>query len=267
MVDLLSIFYGACTFVLLTIIIPKAVDAILGHFLNEKVFSRIWTWMTKTFKKFLTRLEPIKTCFQFRIRFEPRELSEVKTKVRQLIEDISKKRGEQIKFSPLTWNEADDIGSTKALYNRREFGMDIYTSIEYRDFDPEQDILKVSKKTFSSFSDSIAFSIEADFPFQELDQMLLSLSALTSFIKEELNEKLPIIEFSKGMFTLSPLKGDFTVDHWIKEKKFDVSLLLKARERILVNLYPKKAELIFPTLQIDEKVSEYLRGTLLNYYL
>ena len=45
------------------------------------------------------------------------------------------------------------------------------------------------------------------------------------------------------------------------------SFSLKARDKILVNLYPKKAEIIFPTLQIDEKVSEYLKATILNYYL
>jgi len=97
--------------------------------------------------------------------------------------------------------------------------------------------------------------------------MLLSLSSLTNFISEQLREALPIVKFSKGLFVIAPIQADFTMNHWIKEKQFDVSLLLTARDNILVNLYPKKAEIIFPTLQIDERVSEYLEATILNYYL
>jgi hypothetical protein len=68
------------------------------------------------------------------------------------------------------------------------------------------------------------------------------------FITAQLKEILPVIYFSKGLFTIAPIKADFTMKHWIREKHFDVSLLLKARENIIVNLYPKKAENVFPTL-------------------
>ncbi|MCJ7430175.1 hypothetical protein MUO83_03015 [Candidatus Bathyarchaeota archaeon] len=47
----------------------------------------------------------------------------------------------------------------------------------------------------------------------------------------------------------------------------NIFCLLKAQEKVLVNLYARKAEIIFPTLQIDDRVAEYLRETILNYYL
>lgn len=266
MVDLQSLVYGALA-TLGSLILLKIVDVILERLINTTLFGRIWTWISKTLKKLITRFKPIRTCFQFRIQFEPSEPPKVKENIIQLIDSLAGKYKDQMEFSPLTWNDSDDIGSVRVCYNKREYRMDIHISTEYRDFDPEQEILRSPTQKRSSVSDSIAFSMEVDFPFHTLDQMLLGLSALTNFVREELKENISIVQFSRGMFTISPIKGDFTVDHWIKEKKFDVSLLLKAQEKVLVNLYPKKAEIIFPTFQIDDKVSEYLRGTLLNYYL
>jgi hypothetical protein len=97
--------------------------------------------------------------------------------------------------------------------------------------------------------------------------MLFSLNALTNFLSEQLKDNLANVKFSKGLFTIAPIKADFTMDQWIKEKRFEISLLLRSRENITVNLYSKKAEVIFPTLQIDESVYEYLKATILNYYL
>jgi hypothetical protein len=266
MVDLSSLAYGALA-TLGTLILLKIVDVILEHWINKTFFGRIWTWISKVFKKFITRFKPIRTCFQFRTQFEPTEPSEVKENIIQLIDSLSGKYKDQMEVSPLTWNDSDNIGSVRVRYNEREYRIDVHISTEYQDFDPEQELLKSPRQKVSSISDSIAFSIEVDFPFHTLDQMLLGLGALTNFIRQEVKENILVVQFSRGMFTISPIKGDFTVDHWIKEKKFDVSLLLKAQEKILVNLYPKKAEIVFPTLQIDDKVSEYLKGTLLNYYL
>jgi hypothetical protein len=265
MTDTLFLIYGALTF-LATYIFLKIIDMILEHFLNKTLFARIWNYLAKSVKIFLTRLKPIKICFSFRTQIEPSDLTKVKEKVAQFINAVSEKHEGRIEFSPLTWNEAGDMASTKVAFNQREFRLDIYISFEYRDFDPEKEI-KFEKKETNTVSDSIAFSIETNFPFNALDKMLLSLNSLTNFLKDELNEIFSDIRFSKGMFTIAPMKGDFTMDHWIKEKQFEVSLLLKAQEKVLLNLYPKRAEIIFPTLQIDEKVLEYLKATLLSYYL
>lgn len=266
MVDLLSLVYGALA-TLGVIVLLKVIDIVLEQAINKTIFSKIWAWMSKNFKKFMTRLKPIRVCFQFAVRTEPNEPSRVRESINLFIDSLSRKHQEYVKATPISWNDDNNLGSVRLLYNEREFRMDIQIRTEYRDFDPEEEIFDSSINKASTISDGIAFSVETDFPFHLLDQMLLSLSALTSFIKEELKETISIMEFSKGMFTLAPIKGDFTIDDWIKKKQFDVSLLLKAQENILVNLYPKRAEIIFPSLQIDDRVSEYLRETILNYYL
>jgi len=265
MVDFTSLFYGALG-TIGTIVLLKIIDIILEHFLNKALFSRIWTAITKSIKKFRTRLNPIVMRFQFRIKLENSEPTKVKEGLIKLVESLSEKRNVQITFSPLTWTDTDRMGSVNATFNKREFRIDMHISSEYRDYEPEKEVFRATEKVFE-ISDSVAFSIEVSFPFKSIEPMLLSLSSLTSFISEQLKEMLPVVKFSKGLFAIAPIKADFTMNHWIKEKQFDVSLLLKARENILVNLYPKKAEIVFPTLQIDEKVSEYLEATILNYYL
>jgi hypothetical protein len=264
MVDLLSLIYGALA-TLGALLLLKVIDIILAQVLNKTVFSRLWSWVSKSFKKFITRLRPIRISFQFAVRVEQSEPNKVRENINLFIESLSRKHQQHIKSTPISWND-NNSGSVRLSYNEREFRIAIQIKTEYRDFDPEEEIFNSSFDK-SSISDGLGFSVETDFPFHLLDQMLLSLSALIGFIKEELRETNPVIEFSKGMFILAPIKGDFTIDDWIKKKQFDVSLLLKAQENILVNLYPKRAEIIFPTLQIDDRVSEYLRETILNYYL
>lgn len=265
MVDLPSLFYGTLI-TIATIVLFKMLDIILEHFLNKTLFSRIWTIITKSIKKFQTRWNPIVICFQFRVKLEPSEPMRVKEDLIKLVETLSEKHTGQITFSSLTWTDTDRMGSVNATFNKREYRIDMYISSEYRDYEPEKEVFKATEEVFE-ISDGVAFLIEVNFPFKSIEPMLLSLTSLTNFITEQLKEMLLIVEFSKGLFTIAPIKADFTMNHWIKEKQFDVSLLLKARENIFVNLYPNKAEIVFPTLQIDEKVSEYLKATILNYYL
>lgn len=265
MVDLISFLSGVLG-ALLTLALLKVVDIILEHLINETFFSKIWTIIVKTIKKFQTRWNPIITSFQFRIKIDPSEPLRVKEEIIKLVNSLSEKHKGQIAFSHLAWTDTNRVGSVKATYNKRDFRIAMHISSEYRDFEPEEEIFR-STREVSEISDSVALSIEVNFPFKSLEPLLLSLSSLTNFIKEQVKDIFPVTDFSKGLFTIAPIKADFTMNHWIKEKRFDVSLLLKAQENIMVNLYPKKAEIIFPTLQIDEKVSEYLRGTILNYYL
>ncbi len=265
MTDLASFAYGVLGSIA-TIILMKIVDLVLEHFLNKTLFSRMWTAVTRALKKFQTRWNPIVMCFQFRTKFEPREPTKVKEDLTKLIELLSERHRGQMAFSPTTWTDTDQMGSINITFNEREYRISMHIGSEYRDYDPEEEAFRNTKDAVE-ISDSVAFSIEVDFPFKSIEPMLLSLSSLTNFISEQLGEVIPVVEFSKGLFTIAPIKGDLTMDDWIKEKHFDVSLLLKARENVMVNLYPKKAQIVFPTLQIDEKVSEYLKATILNYYL
>ena len=203
-------------------------------------------------------------CFNFRVRFEPTEPKKVKENLAFVLEELSEKHKGKINLSPLKWTEDDKVGSVNATFNDREYRIDMQIDTEFKEA-LESELSNNTK--VSEISESVAFSIEVDFPFKFIEQMLFSLNTLTNFLSEQLKETLTYAKFTKGLFTIAPIKADFTMDNWIKDKQFEISLNLKAKENIAVNLYPKKAEIIFPTLQIDENVYEYLKETILNYYL
>lgn len=265
MVDVTSLVYGAIG-TILSIILMKIIDVVLGHFLNKTFFSKIWVLISKSVKKFQTRWRPITMCFQFRIKFESRTTMNIKEKLNELFENLSEKHKGHIVFSLLTWTDTDRMGSVNVKFNEREYKIGMHIDSDFKEIELEEEVFE-NKENISEVSESVAFSIEVNFPFNSIEYMLLSLTSLTNFITDQFKEILTVVGLSKGLFTIAPVKTDFTMNHWIKEKQFDVSLLLKARENIIVNLYPKKAEIVFPTLQMDEKVSEYLKATILNYYL
>lgn len=263
MVDWLSAVYGALS-VIGAYVLARIIDMILGYFFKKSFFGKIWRGIVKAVKKFQTRWHPITMCFNFRARFESAEPKKVKGDLVFVLEELSEKHKGKINFSPLKWTEDDKVGSVNATFNEREYRIDMQIDTEFKEeLESElSDNIKVSE-----VSESVAFSIEVDFPFKFIEQMLFSLNTLTNFLSEQLKENLAYVRFTKGLFTIAPIKADLTMDSWIKEKQFEVSLNLKAKENIAVNLYPKKAEIVFPTLQIDENVYEYLKATILNYYL
>ena len=263
MVDWLSAVIG----VLGTIgayFLARIIDLVLGHFFDTSFFGKIWRVIVKSIKKFQTRWHPITVCFNFRIRFEPSEPKEVKRDLSFVFRELSEKHKEKIHFSPLKWTEDDRLGSINVTFNEREYSVDMQIETEYRE-DYERELSNNTQ--VSETSESVAFSIEVDFPFKFIEQMLFSLNTLTNFLSEQLKETMGYIRFGKGLFTIAPIKADLTMDNWIKEKQFEVSLNLKSKENIAVNLYPTKAEIVFPSLQIDENVYDYLKATILNYYL
>ena len=262
MVDLQTLVIGALG-TLATLAILKIVDSILAKVFDFAVFSRIWFWASKSIKKFLTRLKPIRIHFEFSTAIEPTDNNKVKSTMEFLTEGIAKKQ--LIKLSPVSWNADSSEGITNIQYHERDFFLKITPSsnvsspslIEEGDEYLEADLLS---------SEGICFDIETRFSFNELEQMLLSLGSLINLIKEEMKETLLVTHFSVGVFTLEPIKGKITIDEWIKKKNFEMSILLKGKDSFSIRLYPRKAEIIFPSLQIDEKVLDYLRETILNYY-
>jgi hypothetical protein len=199
--------------------------------------------------------------FNFRVRFEPNELNKVRDSLANVMRELSERDKGKIKLSPPKWTEDNCLGSVDVCFNERDYRIDMQIDKEF-----EQDFEEVQKET-PLVSEGISFTIEVDFPFKFLEPVLFSLNTLTNLLNGLLEENFYNAKFSKGVFTVAPIKADLTMDNWIKDKQFEVSLVLKAKQNISINLYSKKAEIIFPNLQIDENVYEYLKATILNYYL
>jgi hypothetical protein len=241
----------------------KLIDMILEIFYKKTVFGKMWFWVSKGLKKLWTRLKPIRISFQFSARMEDTEIEKVKGTLDLLANSIVKKQ--QIHLSPIAWTD-DNIGSTKIWYNQREFRLEMAMNSSSADLIDEGENDECVTKT-TMCVEGVSFRLETDFPFHELDSMLLSLGALSNSIKEEFKEAIMVMQFSKGMFTIEPLKREIRMDEWIGKKNFEASLVLKGQDEVIIKLLPKKAEVVFPSMQIDDKVLEYLKEAILNYYL
>ncbi|QLK26179.1 hypothetical protein HYG81_00705 [Natrinema zhouii] len=77
--------------------------------------------------------------------------------------------------------------------------------------------------------------------------------------------------FSQGQFVIYPVESDLTLDEWIRNEGFDVSLLLANTERMTqrteVEFFSDRAEIHPPHLEIDSETTRHIRLLILNYYL
>ncbi len=261
LVDLQTLLYGALIG-LGTLVGMKLIDVVLGALLDKAIFTKAWHWLAKNFKKQITRFRPIRLRYQFSARIESTQIVKAKGNLDLLSESIAKKQ--QMDFTPTSWTQ-DDIGSSRIVYNGRQFHLNM--TINHCYLEPNLDFGDTEcLSTQALATQGIYFCLETEFPYHELDKMLLGLGSLLNLIKDELKDCFLVMQFSKGMFTVEPLKQQLTIDEWVKKKQFEVSLVLKSNDKVTVNLLPKKLEVLFPLAQIDDKVSEYLREVILNYY-
>lgn len=115
---------------------------------------------------------------------------------------------------------------------------------------------------------SIGISITFRFEFGKLRNSIIDLILFAPFLRAAAESTLPVKSITDGRFVVSPIDNDLTLDDWIKQDKFDVSLLLNSEDgRSSVEFYSDKAVITSPHTDVDDKTVEYIRATLLNYYL
>lgn len=158
-----------------------------------------------------------------------------------------------MKVEPITWDNHERMGRTRVLYDNVPFEITVtQTEVQFEDETPG----------FIAY----AFSFGVQFAFGCLENALLTLSSLCGILQRNLSRAFQDASFSSGMFVISPIRRELSLDEWISDSQFQVSVLLKSREKIFVNFYPSRAEVIFPQFEITGKVAHYLKGILLNYY-
>jgi hypothetical protein len=88
------------------------------------------------------------------------------------------------------------------------------------------------------------------------------------FLREAAQDLLQVRSVTDGRFVVSPINNNLTLDDWIKKDQFDVSLLLESEDgRSSVEFYSDRAVISSPHTDVDDMTVEYIRATLLNYYL
>ena len=262
MVDIWTWAIGVLT-AFATLVGLKVIDMVMEKVYDVTIFGKVWHWLLIKFKQLATRFKPIRIRFEFSTAIEATNLDKIKSSMSFLTTAIARKQ--QITFSPLVWSDDNSFGSSNIQYHDKDFFLKISTS----ELSSSPVLLEGEDALLSSdvmVTEDLYFVLETRFAFHELQEMLLNLGALLSSIKEEVKDSVLVSHFSNGLFTLEPIKGKIKIDEAIKQKDFEVSLLLKGKDKITIRLLPNKAQIVFPTLQIDERVLEYLKFVILNYY-
>ena len=238
----------------------KFIDFISERVFNRALFGSLYQYIKQKIKILQTNAKPIHIDFQFKIRITPKYLDDVKTLAIRMCNHITKDSKGRIDLPTPTWSDDGSCGNVNIAFGKLHYILSITLIRNYERIDKEGNINSIP-------IDNISVSTGVDFPFSSLSDAVMNLNVINSFIRQAILREVPNTKFSKGTFVVAPIKGKLTLDQWIKEKKFDVSLLLKSEEQIIVEFYVDRAELTTPYFEIDASSVQYLRGILLNYYL
>lgn len=243
----------------------KAIDKILERFIHQKLFSRIWYWGKKRWKILLTRYKPIRTTFRFSYGIDDEiGMNTVRDRIEPVLKNVERFSEQRVEFEDLRTDESGQVVSIDAYYSERENPYEIEFELV-----PDPSSIRDGDARFSDEAnvDSIGISVDFDFSFHSLESAFINVSAFVRFLEKAVGEEFAG-RSSAGQIVISPVDTDLSLDEWIEKRQFDVSVLLESEEsKTAVEFFGDRAVIDSPYLEIDSDTTDYVRATLLNYYL
>lgn len=246
----------------------KLFDALCARLVNRRILDRLWEKGKMEYKKHQTKFKKIKSDFESTAYIgEDVTMSEANDRIKAAVKNCR-----QISKKNVEINDVREVGDSESDYK-------IEATVQYLDHDPFvitfdliPDSTSMMDSSIQTTADaklsSIGISIRFEFEFYELESVLMDLNNFADFLRTGLEQELKIREFTNSRLSVGSLKSDPSLDEWIKEQRFEVSLLLKAdQEERSVKFHGDKAVLTSPYAQVDKKTADSIRATLLNYYL
>lgn len=244
----------------------KLFDAFCIRLVNRRVFDRLWKKVSKKVKALWTQYKKIKADFEFTAYTQSDlTISEAEDKIKTAVEDC-----EQISKGNIRIVRDPEV---------RDSDQKVEAKAEYLDHDPFVVTFDIVPDSASITNDevqgtneaklaSIGINVRFEFAFNELKGVLMDLNNFADFLRTEIEEEFKVRSFTNSQLTVGSLENDLTLDDWIEEQRFEVSLLLKTdRGERSVEFYGDKAVVTSPYAQVDDTTADYIRATLLNYYL
>jgi len=255
--------------IIAVLLVPAAAtlfDWILRNLFDRKVFEPIWSGAKRRYKSWRTKHNKITADYEFSIYLDsnlpedaPREVTD------DLLESVRSKSSGDFEIREEKWSNDDHEVDVTVLYKNRADPFELTLN-----FVPDPDRMNVqsSDTGFNPSIGSIGVSTTFRFEFGNLRSSIIDLMLFARFFREAAKELLSVRSMTDGRFVVSPIESDLTLDDWIKKEQFDVSLLLESEDRRnSVEFYSDRAVISSPHTDVDDKTVEYIRATLLNYYL
>lgn len=248
---------------ILTWIGLKTIDLVLEKIIDRKILSEAYIISKKKIKAIWTKRNTISSTFEFSVYTQNNvPVGKAKDYTSEFAEQVASKSDELRLIDGPRWDSS--YQEVKICYKFKN------NNDPYRvklNFIPEQSKLGELPEEELPLS-SIGVSIEFNFEFGDLRSAIINLTAFAGFLQETLDDVYADINTTNARFVVAPIEKDLTMDDWAEEKQFDVSLLLRSEDsNRSVQFRSDRAEISSPTTQIDNETVEYIRATLLNYYL
>lgn len=248
--------------ILLIPIVTTLVDYIAQSLLDRKIFEPLWTGARQRYKAWRSKYNKISSDYEFSIYLasnlpadSPREVAE------DLLAEVDHQSDGDFEIVEQKWSDDDCEIDVHVRYKNRQEPYELTLN-----FIPDTDDAFDSE--FDPSIGSIGIRIRFLFEFAQLRNSMIDLMLFAQFLKDAADEVLPVRSITDGRFVVSPIDNDLTLDDWIKKEQFDVSLLLESQDRrSSVEFHSEKAVISSPHTAVDDKTVEYIRATLLNYYL
>jgi len=261
-IDFIALFKNLSAAGVTTLIAGAVVEVIVERIFDKKVFRRILAYVYMRYKIYKTRFRNIELRFEF--TFEPNNditKATAQSELESALDNLERESKGRFDVGKLTEGENSDLQVNIDFLDER-YRMDITLSEDTRAIRNEDLAPKEAPVN------SIGFSISFDFPFQQLDNAMDDIGVLSTQLKQMITSEMSGRAMEDGKIVVTPIEDGLTLDEWIQERRFDVSLLLTSEgETTSVEFHEDEAVIRTPYLNIDSEVREYLRATLLNYYL
>lgn len=244
----------------------KGVDSLTRFLFNREVFSPIYRYLLRKVKIFKTRGDPVGATFS--LSFTPEEeitVAESIDRLRTGFNRAEQASHEKISINSQHWDTTDRSGDVTIEYSDKTELFNIDVKI-VQDIDSVR--TRGSPTPEETLTGSVGLDIEFDFPFHLLEDTLFNLSSLLNYLEEGFRDQMRG-SFSGGRFVICPVYSGLTIDEWIKEEQFDISLLLTSEDDggATVEFFPDKAVVTSDQREIDAQTVKYVKELLLNYYL
>jgi len=244
----------------------KTIDALTKFLINKRVFHPIYQRILRRIKILKTRGDPVGATFS--LSYTPEEDLTISTAIERLKTGFN--RAERISNGKIS------IQSSHWDKHKREGQVEIHYSNKTEVFNTRIQLVQDTESVRETPSEnpdevlvgSIGLEIDFDFPFHLLEDTLFNLGSLINYVEEGFQDQMRG-SFSGGRFVISPVESDLTIDDWIKEEHFDVSLLLASEDDkgTEVEFFSNRAVVKSNRREIDAQTVTYMRELLLNYYL
>lgn len=266
--DLLSLDYSLQIVGVAAIVwaVQKIIDNFADHFFNKKIFYPLYKKALRNYKIYKTKADPVRATFS--VSYTPDydlTIASATEKLERAFQQAQQASSGKITINDDYWSETERRGKVEVYYSDQTELFNIDVELVR---DPDSVRSNPSGDPDSVQVGSIGLEIHFNFPFNLLEDTLFNLGSLISYLEDGFQDQIRG-GFSGGRFIISPVNTDLTIDEWVEDEKFDISLLLATEDddRTEVEFFSDRAIIKSNQREIDAKTVKYMRELLLNYYL